>query len=88
MSNASAYAMRRERELIMRYTAEACSALSAEAPPAAPEQHDMLHTPRAIYLQAVLDGQRQAALTVALELLREGHAVTDVYCDVLLDSRR
>lgn len=36
-----------------------------------------------LYLQAVLRGERRAALGIAQEALREGSSVGDVYCDIL-----
>jgi MerR family transcriptional regulator, light-induced transcriptional regulator len=48
---------------------------AAEAGPLAAE--------RGLYVQAILAGQRQPALGIALEALRAGHSLTDVYCDLL-----
>jgi MerR family transcriptional regulator, light-induced transcriptional regulator len=36
-----------------------------------------------LYVQAILGGQRQAALNIALEAVLAGHSVPDVYCDLL-----
>jgi MerR family transcriptional regulator, light-induced transcriptional regulator len=46
-------------------------------------QSNASQAPHRVYLQAILNGDRRAALTVADELLREGYSVTDLYCDVL-----
>jgi methanogenic corrinoid protein MtbC1 len=62
---------------------EAGRAAAGQPPGEASGQHDALHVQRNVYLQAILNGERRAALTVALELLRDGHSVADVYCDVL-----
>jgi methanogenic corrinoid protein MtbC1 len=41
---------------------------------------------QALYLQAILHGQRQAATGIAVETVRRGHSVVDVYADVLQES--
>jgi MerR family transcriptional regulator, light-induced transcriptional regulator len=61
-------------------TGRAAAGLPADQAAGAP---GALHASRNVYLQAILNGERRAALTVVQELLREGHAVTDIYCDVL-----
>ena len=43
-------------------------------------------SPRQVYLTAILQGHRKAATTTALELLREGHALIDIYVAVLQES--
>ena len=41
---------------------------------------------QALYLEAILHGQRQAAVGIAIETVRKGYGVPDVYADVLQDS--
>jgi MerR family transcriptional regulator, light-induced transcriptional regulator len=41
---------------------------------------------QALYLQAILHGQRQAAAGIADETVRQGHGLPDVYADILQDS--
>jgi methanogenic corrinoid protein MtbC1 len=41
---------------------------------------------QALYLQAILHGQRQAAAGIAVEAVRQGCSVPDVYADVLQES--
>jgi len=43
---------------------------------------------RGLFLQALLQGRRKPACAIALEAVREGHAVVDVYADVLAESLR
>jgi methanogenic corrinoid protein MtbC1 len=45
-----------------------------------------LNSVQALYLQAILHGQRQAAASIAVETVRQGHSVLDVYADVLQES--
>lgn len=47
---------------------------------------DKWASPRQVYLTAILEGHRKAAITTALELLREGHTLTDIYVAVLQES--
>jgi len=39
-----------------------------------------------LYLQAILHGQRQAAVSIAVEAVRQGQSVVDIYADVLQES--
>jgi len=41
---------------------------------------------QALYLQAILHGQRQAAISLAVEAVRQGHSLPDIYADVLQES--
>ncbi len=41
---------------------------------------------RSLFLQALLQGQRKPAATVALEALNAGHAILDIYAEVLQES--
>lgn len=50
---------------------------------AAPAADDRFETERSLYVQAARSGQRRAALTVALEALRAGATVPDVYVGIL-----
>lgn len=68
-----------DREVIaavVRAGLEACAAVPEGTPPA-------MEGSRSPFLQAILSGQRTAAVTVAREMLRSGHTVLDVYADLL-----
>ena len=67
---------------------EAGSAAAGTPPQEAVGRTDALRSHREVYLQAILGGERKAALTVALELLRDGRSVTDIYCDVLQPAQQ
>jgi len=41
---------------------------------------------RELYVQAILRGQRQAAVSLAVETVRQGHSLPDVYADILQES--
>lgn len=45
-----------------------------------------LASAREVFLQAILQGDRRAARTVAIEAVRAGHALLDVYVDVFEES--
>jgi MerR family transcriptional regulator, light-induced transcriptional regulator len=70
-----------QAEQIMRFVEAGRAAAVAPGDGTGPP--DVLRAHWNVYLQAILQGERRAALTVALELLREGYSVADVYCDVL-----
>ena len=53
---------------------------------AAPAEAGALDSERELYLQAILHGQRQAAVGIAVEAARQGHPLPDVYADILRDS--
>jgi MerR family transcriptional regulator, light-induced transcriptional regulator len=76
-----------ERELITAYTEAACTA-TAEIPsvPTTAATPSRLAVAQNVFVQAVLKGQRQAALNVALEALREGHSAADIYVEILQES--
>lgn len=44
-------------------------------------------TTRSVYLQAILGGQRTAALNICLEMLSSGFTVRDVYVDVIQEAQ-
>jgi MerR family transcriptional regulator, light-induced transcriptional regulator len=68
---------------VARYIEAACDAAASRGKPGTGIHADVLHTQRRVYVQSVLNGERRGALNVALELLREGYTVADVYCDLL-----
>jgi MerR family transcriptional regulator, light-induced transcriptional regulator len=76
-----------EQQLAGAIVAAACRAcdepVATEAPGALASG---LQLSRNLFLQAILKGQRQAALTVAEEALRAGHAVRDVYVELFQAS--
>jgi len=41
---------------------------------------------QALYLKSILHGERQAAVGLAIETVRKGHSVPDVYADILQES--
>ena len=53
---------------------------------AAPDADGPLSLTRRLFVQALLTGYRQAALNIALEALRSGVAVQDLYADVFQDG--
>src|SRR5690606_1794500 len=70
--------------LVDRYVEAGCAGAEQEGErdqPGAPDPS--LEAERSLYLRAILDGNRDAALGVALETLRKGFTVPDLYCDLL-----
>ncbi len=61
---------------------DAAPACAADIPDAVGD----LRAVRELYLQAILHGQRQAAVSLAVEAARKGHHLPDIYADVLHDS--
>lgn len=61
-------------------------ATAAGAIDQAPEADGPLSLTRRLFVQALLTGHRQAALNIALEVLRNGVAVQDLYADVFQDG--
>jgi MerR family transcriptional regulator, light-induced transcriptional regulator len=47
------------------------------------DEGDPLAVPRSLFFQALLQGQRQPAVAVVLEALGAGHAILDIYADIL-----
>jgi methanogenic corrinoid protein MtbC1 len=77
-----------ENRLTMDYLSEGRAACD-ELDVAEMDPHSMdtgLELAQKLYLQAILTGQRKAAVNVALELLRSGTAIQDVYVAVLQES--
>jgi methanogenic corrinoid protein MtbC1 len=62
------------------------AALAGEVDVSAAGKVSELGRVQALYLQAILHGQRQAASGIALETVRQGRSVPDVYADVLQES--
>lgn len=69
---------------LVRAGRDACDA----APGRAPEREDPtgLGLSQELYFQAILGGRRKAAMTVVSEAIRDGHAIPDVYVEVLQES--
>jgi len=61
-------------------------ATATDATDPAPEAGAPISLTRRLFVQALLTGQRQAALNIALEALRNGVAVQDLYADVFQDA--
>ncbi len=76
-----------ERESVASFVEAACAVTAEPATTAVALPAPVpLAVPQSIFVQAILKGQRQAALNVALEALREGHAAADVYVEILQNS--
>jgi len=73
-----------ERAFVASLVEAACSA-AAETPdpPGTSAAAGSLELPRTLFLQAILQGNRKAALAVCTEALRDGIPVMDVYVGVL-----
>ncbi|MEO5740312.1 MAG: B12-binding domain-containing protein, partial [Vicinamibacterales bacterium] len=72
-----------ERELMASFVA---FATAADATDPVPDADGPLSLTRRLFVQALLTGHRQAALNIALEALRNGVAVHDLYADVFQDA--
>lgn len=70
-----------ESSAVARFVDAACSAVRARVK--AVDATDPIRVERSLYLQTVLGGHRQPALNVALQLLREGVSVPEIYVDLL-----
>lgn len=77
-----------EAETISAYIAAGCAA--CEIPTAGgvhESQAGELAQTQRLFLRAILNGQRQPASTLALEAIRAGHRITDVYIEVFQESQ-
>ena len=72
-----------DRELIASIVAYS---MATDATDPAPDADGPLSLTRRLFVQALLTGHRQAALNIALEALRNGVAVQDLYADVFQDA--
>ena len=72
-----------DHELIAGFVA---FATATDATDPGPDTDGPLSLTRRLFVQALLTGQRQAALNIALEALRNGVAVQDLYADVFQDA--
>lgn len=75
-----------EGALLAEFIRSGCDAI--ETAPAAQrdgEEGDLDLT-RSLFLQALLQGRRKAAANVALEALKAGHVIVDVYAEVLQEA--
>lgn len=68
-------------EAVLRAGLAACDERPGEVSPPGPE--DELAAVRRLYLQAVLNGQRNAARGIILESYRAGHPLLDIYLKIL-----
>ncbi len=77
-----------EREWVTAFVEAACAATAEPPPVAAPDTPPpaSLALAQSVFIQAILRGQRQAALNVALEALRDGHAAAEVYVEIFQNS--
>lgn len=62
------------------------AALAGETTIPAPSANPDLSDTQAVYLQAILHGQRQAAAGIAVEAVRQGYTLPDIYADLLQES--
>ena len=72
-----------DHELIASFVA---FATITDATDPVPDAEGPLSLTRRLFVQALLTGQRQAALNIALEALKNGVAVQDLYADVFQDA--
>ncbi len=76
-----------EQQFIGSFIRAGCEACSAASRPAAgPGEPTGLELCQSLFLQAILKGQRKAAVTIVAEAVREGHSVIDIYVDVFQES--
>jgi MerR family transcriptional regulator, light-induced transcriptional regulator len=68
----------------IRAGCEACNAAPSHVP--VREDQTSLGLSQSLFLQAILSGQRKAAITIVSEAFREGHPVLDIYVEVLQES--
>lgn len=68
----------------IRAGCEACNTAPGQAP--VREDQTSLGLSQSLFLQAILKGQRKAAITIVSEALREGHPVLDIYVEVFQES--
>ena len=74
-----------EQEALAAFFQAGCEAVAPS--PSSPEPAtEGLALVRNVYLQALLQGSRKPALTVVLEALNQGSAVSDLYVDVLQEA--
>ena len=72
------------REPVQEYIRAALNALTnGAADQRAAASNDPLSLTRSLYLQALLAGERKAALTIATEALKDGASALDLYVEVL-----
>lgn len=72
------------RAPVQRYVSAALDALTHDAADERPAtSNDRLPLARSLYLQAVLAGERKAALAIATEALKDGASALDLYVEVL-----
>ena len=74
-----------QRSVVGAVLAAGCAACGAPRPPEA-ERDSPLVLSRSLFVQAILGAQRKAALNVALESLRAGEDLLDVYVEVLQEG--
>jgi methanogenic corrinoid protein MtbC1 len=76
-----------ERDMVALFIAAGCDACTQPAPaPAAGEDDADLALAQSLYLQAILNGQRKAAVTIALEPLKAKKSIIDIYLKVIQES--
>jgi methylmalonyl-CoA mutase cobalamin-binding domain/chain len=75
-----------EGVMLTEFIRVGCEAIESDAAKPKDEQRGELALSRSLFLQTLLQGQRKAAATVALEALTSGHAILDVYAEVLQES--
>ncbi len=77
-----------ERDCVASFVEAACAATAETASTSAPATSApaSLALAQSVFVEAILKGQRKAALNVALEALREGHSAPDVYVEILQNS--
>lgn len=65
-----------------------CAACAPTDPElAAAQLHSALDEARRLFVSAILTGNRRAATQVAIEALREGHSIVDIYVEIFQESQ-
>jgi methanogenic corrinoid protein MtbC1 len=72
-----------EVALVAEFIRAGCEAIEADPVHRKDSEEGDLHLSQSLFVQALLQGQRKAAATIALEALSAGHAVLDIYAEVL-----
>ncbi len=77
-----------EAEIVSLYVAAGCAAceLPSADEPQVEKLNELAQTQR-LFLHAILNGQRRAATTLALEAIHGGQSITDVYIEVFQESQ-
>jgi methanogenic corrinoid protein MtbC1 len=67
-------------------TAARGACLEPEVAASPPPDGDRLRLPREVFIAAILNGHRTAALNIVAEALRDGNSYVDIYVDLIAES--